>query len=79
MYSSTVCSQLLRAKLEARMKQREGLIVARQESEMKTLIEGNKFGAKVRRAMLVHKHMVEMEKFRSVFACQSGSGICLFV
>ncbi|XP_076436466.1 limbin-like [Babylonia areolata] len=58
---------LLRSKLQERMQQREKLMLARHEAEMRSAIEapGSKFGAKVRRAMLVHKHMVEMEKFRN--------------
>ncbi|KAL8610097.1 hypothetical protein ACOMHN_024563 [Nucella lapillus] len=58
---------LLRGKLQERMKQREQLMVARQEVEMRGVMEapGSKFGAKVRRAMLVHKHVVEMEKFKN--------------
>ncbi|KAK7484926.1 hypothetical protein BaRGS_00023846 [Batillaria attramentaria] len=59
--------KMLRSKLQERMQQRERLILARQESEMRALMEGsgNKMASKVRRVMLVHKHMVEMEKFRN--------------
>ena len=58
---------MLKARLQQRMQQREQLMQANHESEMKTLITGpNKFAAKIRRAMLVHKHMIKMEKFRYV-------------
>nr|KAG5698070.1 hypothetical protein BaRGS_016718 [Batillaria attramentaria] len=54
-----VHKEMLRSKLQERMQQRERLILARQESEMRALMEGsgNKMASKVRRVMLVHKHM----------------------
>ena len=54
--------------MQERLQQREHLMLARQESELRDLMErpGNKMASKVRRVMLIHKHMVEMEKFRLV-------------
>ncbi|KAK7110982.1 hypothetical protein V1264_014771 [Littorina saxatilis] len=59
--------QILRAKLEERLEQRQQQILAKQDTEMQSVMQtaGNKFSIKVRRVMLSHKHMVEMEKFKN--------------
>ena len=60
--------QMLRAKLAERLEQRENSMLEKQEGEMKDMIRqaANKSSAKIRRMLLMHKQMVEMEKFKLV-------------
>ncbi|XP_076460984.1 limbin-like [Babylonia areolata] len=60
--------KILRTRLEQRMQQRERVLLTQHEGEMRKLMagkSGSKFAAKVRRMMLVHKHLVTMEKLRN--------------
>ncbi|KAH9510198.1 hypothetical protein Btru_043739 [Bulinus truncatus] len=59
--------KMLRSKLQERLQHRETLMIKRQEEEMKMLLEQatNKTAAKIRRALITHKQLVEMEKFKN--------------
>ncbi|XP_005098587.1 myosin-9 isoform X2 [Aplysia californica] len=59
--------QMLRAKLQERLMQREKSMVERQDNEMRSILQKatNKASAKIRRMLLMHKHIVEMEKFKN--------------
>ncbi|RUS90472.1 hypothetical protein EGW08_001740, partial [Elysia chlorotica] len=59
--------QMLQSKLQERLAQRENSMLQRQESEMRMLMEStnNKTSANIRRVILIHKQMVQMEKFRN--------------
>ncbi|XP_059163330.1 trichohyalin-like [Physella acuta] len=63
----SVQEETLRKKLQDRLLQRENTMVLKQEEEMKMLIQQstNKTSAKIRRALLNHKHIVAMEKFKN--------------
>lgn len=57
--------QKVKEKLQERLAQHENILLAQHEAEMSRLMSGtNKMAAKVRQAMLMHKHMLEKEKFR---------------
>ncbi|PVD30384.1 hypothetical protein C0Q70_09650 [Pomacea canaliculata] len=56
----------VKEKLQERLAQHENILLAQHEAEMSRLMSGtNKMAAKVRQAMLMHKHMLEKEKFRN--------------
>ena len=57
---------MLQRKLQERLAQRENTMLLKQENEMRTLMESttNKTSANIRRVILIHKQMVQMEKFR---------------
>ncbi|KAI8789816.1 trichohyalin, partial [Biomphalaria glabrata] len=59
--------KVLRSKLQERLQQREELLVKKQEEEIKMLLEqsSNKYAAKIKRALIIHKNLVEMEKFKN--------------
>ncbi|GFS14925.1 limbin, partial [Elysia marginata] len=59
--------QMLKNKLQERLAQRENTMLQRQENEMRILMESsnNKTSANIRRVILIHKQMVQMEKFRN--------------
>ncbi|XP_041369582.1 limbin-like [Gigantopelta aegis] len=59
--------QIMRQKLADRLKQREVSLITKQEREMQEVIGAstNKTAAKIRKTMLMHKHMIEMEQFRN--------------
>jgi hypothetical protein len=58
--------QLLKQRLKERLDQREKSMIASQDRELQDIISAapNKTAAKIKRMMLIHKHMVNMEKFR---------------
>lgn len=75
------CFQDLRSRLEERFQQREKIILANHENEMKKLLGGpaNKMASKVRCVMLKHKHMVEIEKFRFAHSANfTLNSVCSF-
>ena len=47
-------------------------MIKAQDEELKNLIAPSKTAAKIKRMMLIHKHMVAMEKMRSVLYYSSG-------
>ena len=57
---------MLRAKLQDRLQQREHSIVEKQDMEMQDMLQRatNKSSAKIRKMLLMHKHMVQMEQFK---------------
>jgi len=55
---------MLREKLQARLQQREKSMVVKQDEELKALTGTNKTALKVKKMLLIHKHMVAMEKMR---------------
>ena len=61
--------QAFRRRLQERMAQKEAQISALQKQEMDDAGFGGKLGntpaAKIRRAAVLHKHMVETEQFRN--------------
>ncbi|CAL1547304.1 unnamed protein product [Lymnaea stagnalis] len=59
--------KMLQLKLQERLKQREELMSQKQEEELKMLLEQatNKTSAKIRHALLMHKQLVQMEKFKN--------------
>jgi len=57
---------MLREKLQLRLQQREKSMISAQDEELKALIAPNKTAAKIKKMLLIHKHMVAMEKMRWV-------------
>ncbi|XP_052251546.1 trichohyalin-like isoform X1 [Dreissena polymorpha] len=55
----------LREKLQMRLQQREKSMISMQDEELKNLAAPNKTAAKIKKMLLIHKHMVSMEKMRN--------------
>jgi len=47
-----------------RLQQREKSMVSAQDEELKSLVGTNKTAMKIKKMLLIHKHMVAMEKMR---------------
>lgn len=57
--------KMLKEKLEMFLQQREKSMTHQQDEELKTLISPNKTAAKIRKMLLIHHHMADMEKMRN--------------
>ena len=57
---------MLRQKLQLRLEQREKSMIQVQDDELRGLVAPNKTAAKIKKMLLIHKHMVGMEKMRLV-------------
>ncbi|XP_052773636.1 trichohyalin-like isoform X2 [Mya arenaria] len=57
--------QILRQKLQMRLQQREKSMVQKQDEELKMLVAPNKTAAKIKKMLMIHNHMVAMEKMRN--------------
>ena len=55
---------MVKKKLHARLEQREKSMIKAQDEELKNLVAPNKTAAKIKKMLLIHKHMVAMEKLR---------------
>jgi predicted RecB family nuclease len=55
---------MLKQKLQLRLEQREKSMVQQQDEELKNLMAPNKTAAKIKKMLLIHNHMVAMEKMR---------------
>ena len=55
----------LKRRLQDRLQQKEEQITRMHEAEMKSAGPGHSFGAKFRKAAMMTRHLVEMEKFRN--------------
>ncbi len=57
--------QAMRARLEARLKQKEAQMSKLQENQLREAVgKANTPAAKMRRLALMQKHMLEMERFK---------------
>ncbi|KAL4231314.1 smoothened signaling pathway [Mactra antiquata] len=57
--------KLLKEKLQMRLQQREKSMIQKQDEELKSLMSGNKTAAKIKKMLLIHNHMIAMEKMKN--------------
>ncbi|XP_053407084.1 trichohyalin-like isoform X2 [Mercenaria mercenaria] len=57
--------KMLKQKLQMRLEQREKSMVQQQDEELKNLMGPNKTASKIKKMLLIHNHMLAMEKMRN--------------
>ncbi|KAL3864064.1 hypothetical protein ACJMK2_005770 [Sinanodonta woodiana] len=57
--------KVLKKRLQERLEQREKSMLEAQDAELRNLVAPNKTATKIKKMLLIHKHMVDMENFRN--------------